>query len=74
MHLSDVFIQSANIALVHAFLGNQTHDPGIASAMLHYLSYKNSMNCKAFIWTLRLNYALPIEMRDALNPCTPTSQ
>ncbi len=52
MHLADAFIQSVYIAFklqfyilsALAFPGNQTHDLGVASAMLYHLSYRNTIS------------------------------
>ncbi len=53
MHLADAFIQSdlhcIQVTVLHflsalAFPGNQTHDLGVASAMLYHLSYRKARN------------------------------
>ncbi len=55
MHLADAFIQSDlhciqvtvfTFLSALAFPGNRTHDLGVASAMLYYLSYRKAFKKK----------------------------
>ncbi len=56
MHLADAFIQSDlhciqvtvfTFLSALAFPGNRTHDLGVASTMLYYLSYRKAVICIA---------------------------
>ncbi len=60
MHLADAFIQSDlhciqvtvfTFLSALAFPGNRTHDLGVASAMLYYLSYRKALKLYTqYIW------------------------